>query len=378
MATEYKLSYTANEINEKLGKIDNTSWEDIKGKPFGEEISNAEVVPQGSYDCYYMDGMWGIDVVPMHVELVGEGAVASVTLDGVGYESTFTQFMDSSYICGNYGLVLGGEDNGQPFIVMVNVAENYANVILFDTPPEDESELRAHSIGVSVTGTVVKKIDTKYLYQPDWNNNDESSFAAIKNKPFGRVSEGEVVFDKTVTSIATFGETTDTIVCAYAPGVSNYCLIKNGTYTVEFNNVQYDLTVNNHRLGDIESEEIPFELNDSSIYWKVPITEYENGNTSAHFKITFLRAIGSDGYETYTGYIPIDSNYLPLDDILPQVTSSDDGKGLVVQNGEWTVGEVGSESSLPEVTSSDNGKFLQVKNGAWAAVSLTNVSEVGA
>lgn len=33
---------------------------------------------------------------------------------------------------------------------------------------------------------------------------------------------------------------------------------------------------------------------------------------------------------------------------------------------------------LPEVTTSDNGKFLRVSDGAWSAVALTDVSEVGA
>lgn len=36
MANEYKLSYTASEINEKLGKIGNMSWNDLTDKPFGE------------------------------------------------------------------------------------------------------------------------------------------------------------------------------------------------------------------------------------------------------------------------------------------------------------------------------------------------------
>ena len=48
---------------------------------------------------------------------------------------------------------------------------------------------------------------------------------------------------------------------------------------------------------------------------------------------------------------------------LPDVTSADNGKALVVDNGEWTVGEV---DGLPPVSSADNGKVLKVNNGAWA------------
>jgi hypothetical protein len=36
---EYKLSYTASEIDEKLGKIDNMSWNDLKDKPFYSEMA---------------------------------------------------------------------------------------------------------------------------------------------------------------------------------------------------------------------------------------------------------------------------------------------------------------------------------------------------
>ena len=53
---------------------------------------------------------------------------------------------------------------------------------------------------------------------------------------------------------------------------------------------------------------------------------------------------------------------------LPSVSSSDNGKALLVSGGKWQKGNIPSQ--LPAVTSSDNGKVLTVVNGAWAAAAL--------
>lgn len=50
-------------------------------------------------------------------------------------------------------------------------------------------------------------------------------------------------------------------------------------------------------------------------------------------------------------------------DVIPEVTSADNGKVMMVENGEWGAGEV---DVLPTVTAQDNGKVLGVVEGAWA------------
>lgn len=51
---------------------------------------------------------------------------------------------------------------------------------------------------------------------------------------------------------------------------------------------------------------------------------------------------------------------------LPEVTVDDNGKVLMVINGEWDKGTVEVGDVLPEVTTEDNGKILKVIEGAWA------------
>ena len=54
--------------------------------------------------------------------------------------------------------------------------------------------------------------------------------------------------------------------------------------------------------------------------------------------------------------------------VLPQVSSTDNGKVLRVSGGKWVKGDETVE--LPEVSSDDNGKVLMVVEGEWAVASL--------
>lgn len=64
-------------------------------------------------------------------------------------------------------------------------------------------------------------------------------------------------------------------------------------------------------------------------------------------------------------YVQIEGAPDPHVSTLPTVTDADNGKVLMVIEGEWGVSEV---EVLPNVTLSDNGKILKVVNGVWTAV----------
>lgn len=60
---------------------------------------------------------------------------------------------------------------------------------------------------------------------------------------------------------------------------------------------------------------------------------------------------------------------------LPEVTVDDNGKVLMVINGEWDKGTIEVGDVLPDVTIDDNGKVLKVVNGEWAVATGESTDE---
>lgn len=83
---EFRLSYTAEEINKRLGKIGNLSWNDLKDKPFYDNSSEIEIFAEQEI-ILEEDGIPYLMISPAPFVLV-EGETYRVVLDGEEYTLT--------------------------------------------------------------------------------------------------------------------------------------------------------------------------------------------------------------------------------------------------------------------------------------------------
>lgn len=147
MATEYKLSYTASEIDEKLGKIDENTTnisklsEDIADlKKEVESTGSAErtvVLEEQTVDGFGYQSQLGVyfralNPSPCVLEL---GKEYTVEWDGAEYTGTSFMFNngESNLIAIGNTILGGGEDTGVPFAVAYNSETDYLNMFAMTT-----------------------------------------------------------------------------------------------------------------------------------------------------------------------------------------------------------------------------------------------------
>lgn len=163
----------------------------------------------------------------------------------------------------------------------------------------------------------INEVNEKASAQADWNENDESSKAFIKNKPFDKIETESVLVDE--STLSTWIEYNDTVVAEVEYNnmseVSTYAispsvLALNTTYKVTWDGTEYDLVcfLDNtngyyHCLGGTidNFEEYPFSIVNDLIYLYVYIPASEGTSVSHTLKISV------DTVE----YITIDENYIP-------------------------------------------------------------------
>lgn len=168
---EYKLSYTASEIDEKLGKIDNIGWNDLTDKPFYEEggmedvLTQQEVTFAPSGQGWIAETMSNIPIVPSDSYLVTWGDDEYNLTAG----AFSMQGMDVPYL-GNLANLQMGADTGEPFVVMYMEMPNGDEIIRgllvggstaeFGTDP---SVTPTKNVAVYHDTTIIKTLDAKYL-----------------------------------------------------------------------------------------------------------------------------------------------------------------------------------------------------------------------
>lgn len=150
MSREYKLNYTASEINEKLSKVDApVSWYELKDRPFGETVET--LVDNVVVECTAMQG-----IACGTIENVGFAIENDVTyqiiFDGIEYTCVGYSMDTGSPVVGNgHIFVSGREDTGEPFIL---AKMNGGLMVCVET-------VGTHTISVA-TGAI-KTIDPKFL-----------------------------------------------------------------------------------------------------------------------------------------------------------------------------------------------------------------------
>lgn len=158
----------------------------IKNKPFYDVITDKTIVSNVTLQTY--DGEPAYN--PFRLNKMIEGQIYTVIWDDVEYECEAyiaqgpnTPSLGNSVIGGAFG---GG--NGEPFFITIY----YGDVMVFSADGE-------HTISISTSVEITKKLDVKYLpsealAQSDFSQNDESERNYIKNRTH---YYGEKIFNST-------------------------------------------------------------------------------------------------------------------------------------------------------------------------------------
>ena len=312
----------------------------IKNRPFGETPNVwVPLVPTTEFGPFYLNSGFGVYVYerPATCEFV-IGETYRVTWHENIYECVaqdVSVILPGGIALGN-GAAFGLSGNNEPFIVyIVNNYEGY--ISLTDTAPG-----ATHTVGIEEIGTVIHKIDPKYLHASDWNVADKNEAGYIANRPFGTVPSGTVIVEETTFSFAA-----NTLHLFPLPDIGPY------DYKVEFDGVEYFASGELREIDNVP--QYGFTVTSSEgvgLFTVIKNFEGREGidiigaTEGAHtFKITLAN----------DAIYKIDPKYLPNN-----------------------IGGGSSGSALPDVTTADAGKFLRVTDeGLWAAVSIPNAEGVG-
>lgn len=174
MAIEYRLSYTASEVNKKLEQVDInktninqlskqidnlkesgvggvSSWNDLTDKPFSEE--SGEVVLLEETNLTPLEGQ--LFLIEKSVALE-KNKLYKVTYNGVEYECVcFIHIEDGeNIICLGNGAIIDDEDTGEPFLI-TNDGEIFGLITMDETTNV--------TLGISCNDTVVHQLDKKFI-----------------------------------------------------------------------------------------------------------------------------------------------------------------------------------------------------------------------
>lgn len=401
LATESYVDEKISELNVQGGASGSVSWEDIEDKPFGEIVTQTDVLPMGRFANFVTEEKFGLlaHEVGLGNYSLTIGDRYKISWDGQVYDcealDVSALYQDGSFAGMGNGTAFGYPGNDEPFIIICRNDIGYLSLACLTHTSSDPCEY--HDVRIYQETSEIKKIDSEFLpddiggdilpevsaedngkvlgvvdgewkkiavggdgsvaVQPDWNQSDDSAADYIKNRPFyDYKGEVDIVPNRTCDSFtldSSYNVYTSAVsgTISLIPGQSYKVLWDGNEFECEATEVTGDLAAampgsiiigNGPAFGLAGNDAAPFiigtsEILDATVY--ISLTDTSEG--VAHE----IRV-----WQEQTLAKKIDSRYLPDD--------------------------IGGGSSLPEVTTDDVGKFLRVSSaGTWVAESIQNAEE---
>ena len=144
MATEYKLNYTAAEINERLSQVGNpVSWNDLENKPFYEEDVKEILIPEQAIVFDNNGYANPIGIIDFNIN-----TTVTIIFDGVAYESKIENgyFLGDDYIVSRF-----------------TINDNVPVVIVWDGIFVSASLVGEHTIFAYSGEYTIKQLDEKFI-----------------------------------------------------------------------------------------------------------------------------------------------------------------------------------------------------------------------
>lgn len=208
------------------------SWPDIKNKPFGEiTVTELVCLPEMTVE-FDPEKMEGYIVSAPENEIV-TGETYTVNWNGAEYTCTAQSFDGlgvPAVVLGNLGAMTGGDDTGEPFIVVMFPAEVAAELGAYGVATALDGSATA-TLSIIQKKETVSKIDPIYLPA---GGGGTTSWNDLTDKPFYK-EEGDKFILPEITLIPT-GENGEMFVTRPFAGK----FIEGNTYTITWNGVEYN------------------------------------------------------------------------------------------------------------------------------------------
>lgn len=152
-----------NHLDSLQNQVDNmgggvTSWNDLTDKPFGEDVTENDLVAEQTLDFQYNNAFNAYlnNDIPAPSELV-IGKEYNVVWDGVKYtvECVYNEYAEGA-ILGNASIMGVGDDTGEPFVTAIIASAGTFYIFTLDTSA-------SHTVRIYTEETEIKQLDNKYL-----------------------------------------------------------------------------------------------------------------------------------------------------------------------------------------------------------------------